>query len=119
MRQIALNLVSNAIRHGGSGKKVEISTRIEKDEALFCVCDEGAGFTGAETHKLFMPFWRGDQESGLKRFGSGLGLALAAKLAEAHGGRIVASNRLNEIGACFVLYMPMSRNRQRRGCSVI
>jgi signal transduction histidine kinase len=118
MRQIALNLVSNAIRHGGSGKKVEISTRIEKDEALLCVCDQGAGFAIAEAHKLFMPFWRGDQESGLKRPGSGLGLALAAKLADAHGGRIVASNRLNESGACFVLYMPMPQNIQKRGLSI-
>jgi two-component system, OmpR family, sensor histidine kinase AdeS len=119
MRQIALNLVSNAIRHGGSGKKVEISTRIEKDEALFCVCDQGVGFAAADTRKMFMPFWRGNQNAGSKRPGSGLGLALAAKLAEAHCGRIVASNRLNEIGACFVLYMPMSRNRQKRRRSVI
>jgi two-component system, OmpR family, sensor histidine kinase AdeS len=106
IRQIVVNLISNAIRHGGEGQRVDVTLRVEGREIVLRVCDDGQGFEPSEKETMFMPFWRGRAGRSGKRPGSGLGLALAAKLAEAHRGRIVAGNRLENAGACFTLYLP-------------
>jgi two-component system, OmpR family, sensor histidine kinase AdeS len=112
IRQIVINLVSNAIRHGGEGPAVDVTLGFKGSEAVLRVCDEGLGFDRLEENKMFMPFWRGQEGRSGKRPGSGLGLALAAKLAEAHGGRIVASNREDGKGACFSVFLPLKARRQ-------
>lgn len=107
MRQVAMNLISNAIRHGADGDRIEVAVMIEGGVAVLRVSDEGRGFEEGDEHRLFMPFWRAARSQVAVRYGSGLGLALTAKLVEAHGGRIVAANRSDRSGACFIVHLPL------------
>lgn len=104
--QIVTNLLTNAIKHAPAGSAVEVNVRKDGGQALAIVADEGSGFRPEDRHRLFIPFWRAGSNKALGRPGSGLGLALAAKLAEAHNGRIVAENRSGRSGAVFTLYLP-------------
>jgi two-component system sensor histidine kinase AdeS len=109
--QIVTNLLTNAIKHAPGGSAVHVEVRIDGDQALASVADEGAGFRPEDRHRLFIPFWRAGANKALGRPGSGLGLALAAKLAEAHRGRIVAENRADRSGAVFTLCLPAVGSR--------
>jgi len=104
LAQILTNLLTNAIKHAPSGSSVQVETRIEGGEAIARILDSGPGFREEDRARLFMPFWRSRQA---ERPGSGMGLTLAAKLAEAQGGRIVARNREDGPGACFALVLPV------------
>lgn len=87
--QLLDNLVDNALRHGGAGT-VELRAEAAGDKhVLFAVRDRGAGPPALQRDReaLFQPFRRGDASDGERR-GTGLGLALAQAVAEAHGGRL-------------------------------
>lgn len=87
--QLLDNLVDNALRHGGGGA-VEVRAELQGDAQLvFAVRDRGAGppRLPAEREALFQPFRRGHAQDGERR-GTGLGLALARAVAEAHGGHL-------------------------------
>lgn len=88
--QLLDNLVDNALRHGGDGGvELRAETLGDAQQLLFAVRDRGAGPPAlqAEREALFQPFRRGDAQLGERR-GTGLGLALAQAVAEAHGGRL-------------------------------
>ena len=63
------------------------------DHSGYCVQieDRGPGVLSSETERIFLPFYRSSPEAG--RDGHGLGLVIARQIVEAHGGRIVATNR--------------------------
>jgi signal transduction histidine kinase len=87
MLQLIQNLVGNALKfHGPDPPKVRISGTERYDDYLFKVQDNGIGI-GKENHKkIFEMFTRLDQGEGQK--GNGIGLAIAEKIVEGHGGRI-------------------------------
>lgn len=107
LTQIFMNLLTNAIKHAPPGSTVTIAMRGKGSFMVVDVLDEGEGFATDEESQLFMPFWRGSADKRQGRPGSGLGLALAAKLAEAHGGRITARNRTDRSGAHFSAWLPL------------
>lgn len=82
LAQTIRNLVENALRHTAEGTAV--SVRVAPDGAL-SVRDHGPGVAAADRPHLFQRFWRKSRQGGA---GAGLGLAIAAKIAEAHGGAI-------------------------------
>jgi len=89
--EVLSNLVENAVKYTPPGTEIRISV-LPVDEAVAVhVTDGGPGFTAAELPHLFEAFYRGDARAG--RTGTGLGLAVAQGLVEAHGGRIWAENR--------------------------
>lgn len=108
LTQIFTNLLTNAIKHAPSGSAVTVSMSVTENFIVVGVLDEGEGFAPDEEDRLFIPFWRGGADKRLGRPGSGIGLALAAKLAEAHGGRIVAKNRTDRSGASFHVWLPLA-----------
>jgi signal transduction histidine kinase len=108
LTQIFTNLLTNAIKHAPPGSAVTLSMCETGKFVVIGVQDEGEGFAPDEERRLFMPFWRGGADKRLGRPGSGIGLALAAKLAEAHGGRIVARNRTDRSGASFHAWLPLA-----------
>ena len=84
------NLLDNARKYG-DGSAVEVEARTEGPLLLFAVRDHGPGIPEAELSHVFDPFFRGEGVRG-KASGFGLGLALARRVAEAHGGTATALN---------------------------
>jgi signal transduction histidine kinase len=84
------NLLDNARKYG-NGSPVEVEARREGADVLLSVRDHGPGIPAQEIDRVFDPFFRGDSARG-RAGGFGLGLALARKVAEAHGGGATAAN---------------------------
>lgn len=101
IKQVFVNLVSNAIKYSSKKKKpvVEIGSVTNEDKAtIYYVKDNGAGFNMEYKNKLFGVFQR---LHGAKEFeGLGVGLAIVKRIVNSHGGRIWAEGKLNE-GATF------------------
>lgn len=109
LTQILMNLLTNAIKHSPRESTVNISMAHEGNNVRIDVVDEGEGFAPGEKPQLFIPFWRGTKDTSLGRPGSGLGLTLAAKFAEAHDGQISGAARVDQSGAHFTLSLPFLR----------
>ena len=87
LKQTLLNLISNAIKYGGSDSEVIVRIEGRRERARISVIDSGPGIPAEHLPKLFTPFERGSARgSGIE--GSGLGLALTKNLVEAMGGEI-------------------------------
>jgi two-component system OmpR family sensor kinase len=84
------NLISNAIKYSPEGSSVELSMRVIDEQAECLVRDHGPGVPEAELGSLFRPFFRGSNAA--RAEGHGLGLAIAQRVAKAHGGEIFARN---------------------------
>jgi two-component system sensor histidine kinase BaeS len=87
MSRVLRNLLDNAIRHSPRGGKVRVAIQTD-DNVEISVHDEGAGFPPEFRDRAFEPFTRADPARDTRTGHSGLGLAIARALVEAHGGRI-------------------------------
>jgi CheY-like chemotaxis protein len=95
LQQVLTNLLSNAVKFTPTGGTVTISSRETDDHVQLEVVDTGIGISPEELPKLFTAFYRGlktDTE------GAGIGLSIAKKIVEAHGGRIWAESPCPETG---------------------
>ncbi len=82
------NLLTNEIRHNDANTTVEISLAIEGGEAVFGISDRGARIDREDAKHLFEPFVRGDKSRKSGK-GNGLGLSIAKRIVELHGGKIM------------------------------
>jgi signal transduction histidine kinase len=98
IERIVLNLVDNALRHGGKHVRVSIAARRGGDRVTLTVGDSGRGVPEQHRARIFERFHRGDADLDRERRGSGLGLAIASELAHAMGGSLVLDG-----GSTFVL----------------
>ena len=109
LRQLFLNLVTNAIKYTPRGGEVEVALRRAGDVATLAVRDTGIGIAAADLPYIFDRFWRADRvrsRSG-ERGGFGLGLAISQWIAQAHGGTLTASSRLTR-GSVFTVTLPIA-----------
>lgn len=104
------DLVTNAAEAIGHGGRIEIRVRAAPSEIQLEVADDGPGIAPEDGERLFEPFFT------TKASGTGLGLAMTARIAEAHGGaaRFIAARGLGDAGAgaCFRLTLPGAQNRE-------
>jgi two-component system cell cycle sensor histidine kinase PleC len=89
LRQVLLNLLSNAVKFTPPGGSVRISAYRHPDGAIdLTVVDTGIGMTASELEKVMEPFAQVDSALSRRHSGTGLGLPLALKFMEAHGGSL-------------------------------
>lgn len=104
LTQILGNLLSNAGKHTDVNGQIWITVMRDGSEARIAVRDDGAGIDPEKIKTLFQMF---RQLNSTRLEGLGVGLALARKLVELHGGRITASSEGPGHGAEFILYLPL------------
>ena len=102
LEQILLNLLSNAIRHSAEGAEVQTIAGEVPGYVTFAVIDHGPGVPAELRDRIFEPFERFDPHSGL---GTGLGLPVSRRLAEALGGTLTVEETAGG-GATFILKIP-------------
>jgi two-component system, OmpR family, sensor histidine kinase TctE len=95
------NLVENAVHQSPAGGEVSVTV---SQEGTVIVVDRGRGVPAADRQRIFERFWRG---RGVTRQGAGLGLAIVAEIAKAHGGSIEVADRPGG-GALFALRIPLA-----------
>jgi len=110
--QVLSNLVENAVKYVPAGGEIRVSARREDGQLRVEVADRGPGISHEVLPRLFEAFFRGD-DARRRRRGSGLGLAVAKGLVEAHGGRIWAENRAGG-GARFVFTLPVRQAQAQK-----
>jgi signal transduction histidine kinase len=110
LRQLFLNLVTNAIKYTPAGGKVDIGLGLHPDNVTFAVRDTGIGIAAADVPYIFERFWRADRARSRmsERGGFGLGLAISQWIAQAHGGTLTASSRLGR-GSLFTVTLPLAQ----------
>lgn len=107
LRQLLLNLITNAIKYTPRGGEVEVRLARRGDEVAVSVRDTGIGISAADLPYVFERFWRADRarSRAAERGGSGLGLAISQYIAQAHGGQLSAQSRLGR-GSTFTVLLP-------------
>jgi two-component system OmpR family sensor kinase len=105
LRQVFLNLVSNAFTHTPAGTNVEVSVRTSHSDVFVCVRDDGQGMTEEDAARVFERFFRSDPSRTRASGGSGLGLSIVAALVAAHGGSVEVETSPGN-GASFVVQLP-------------
>ncbi|GAA4574400.1 sensor histidine kinase [Planotetraspora kaengkrachanensis] len=105
LRQAVGNLVSNAVRHTPPGGSVTVRSRLEGGHVVIDVEDTGSGIAAEDLAHVFERFWRADKSRNRATGGSGLGLSIVRKLAEAHGGTVSATSEPGR-GSVFTLRLP-------------
>lgn len=95
MRQLLLNLITNAIKYTPRGGKISIGLVDRSDSVALVVGDNGIGIAAGDLPHIFDRFWRADvaRDRTGERPGTGLGLAITKWIAEAHGGTIAVQSR--------------------------
>ena len=101
--QIASNLLNNAAHYTERGGRIWLGAEVRGDRVMLSVRDTGIGFAPEAAAGFFDLFHRGSRSKGL-----GMGLTIARRLAEMHGGTIRASSEGPGRGACFTLDLPVA-----------
>jgi len=107
IRQLILNLLTNAVKYTPAGGSVRLQLGPVNGKLTLSVADTGIGIAPGDLPHIFDRFWRADSartRTG-ERPGAGLGLAICKWIAEAHGGRIDVVSRPGR-GTTFIVTLP-------------
>lgn len=107
LSQVLINLINNALQAGGNHPVIEVALEPRPDGVLLEVRDQGPGVDPASAKDLFTPFFT------TKKGGTGLGLPVARRIVEEHGGRIELANR-PEGGAVARVRLPAAPGIQQK-----
>lgn len=106
MERVLVNLLDNAIKYTPEGTTITVAARVLGSDCVLSVQDAGPGLpVHLSPEQLFEPFTRGQAESAV--FGMGLGLALAQRIVQAHGGRLQVAQAEPGPGTVFSISLPV------------
>ena len=108
LMQVLFNFLTNALKFTPAGGQIDVSVRVEGDEAVCSVHDTGGGIQPADLVRLFHPFTQVHEPSEARAPGTGLGLYISRGIAEEHGGSVSAESPGRGLGATFHLRLPMA-----------
>jgi signal transduction histidine kinase len=109
IKQVLYNLLDNAVAHTGPGGRITVTARQEGDCLYISVADTGEGIPAEDLTLIFERFYRVDKSRTRATGGTGLGLTIAKRLVEAHGGRIDVRSRPGQ-GTTFTFSLPVSND---------
>jgi two-component system sensor histidine kinase BaeS len=107
LKQVVVNLLSNALRYTDSGGSVTVRVFRDGRDAVLEVSDTGVGIPEADLEHVFDRFWRGEKSRSRATGGTGIGLAIVQSLAEAHGGQARVTSTPGQ-GSTFRVTLPVS-----------
>lgn len=115
MKQVLINLLSNAVKFTPEGGQVTVSTQILPDGRVeFAVSDTGIGMAPEDIPKALAPFGQIDGSLARRYHGTGLGLPLAVRLVEMHGGTLEVRSKPGQ-GTAVTVRLPAERHVQHMG----
>jgi signal transduction histidine kinase len=106
VKQILLNLLSNAVKFTPEGGRVGVTATAAEDAITIAVSDTGIGIAPEDQAAIFEEFRQVGREDARKQEGTGLGLTLAKKFVELHGGRIGVQSHVGQ-GSTFSFTLPV------------
>ncbi len=104
LRQVFLNILDNAAKHGSEGKRIDASISGNKDSVMISIRDYGPGIPEDELPLVKKKFYKGSS----KARGSGIGLAVCDEIVQLHGGRLTLDNA-PECGTLVTVELPISQ----------
>jgi signal transduction histidine kinase len=104
LKQLLLNLLTNAVKYNRRGGTVRVRVSREQAEVILAVSDTGRGIPADSLPHMFERFYRVPDQEG-RVLGSGLGLTIAKRIAENHRGRIEVTSEIGR-GSVFSVYLP-------------
>jgi len=107
LAQLIANLLGNAAKYTPDGGRIVLELDVEDRIACLSVRDNGVGFAADQSEKIFLPFTQVDPSRTREHGGLGLGLSIVKKLAELHGGTVIANSRGPGLGAMFSVQLPV------------
>lgn len=113
VHQVAMNLISNAIKYTQAGGSVSVTTRSELGRAVIQIRDTGAGIRGEDIPHVFDRFFRTSRERSDERKSTGLGLAITKAIVDAHDATIDVISEF-EKGATFIVSFPVGDQSPNR-----
>jgi signal transduction histidine kinase len=105
VKQILVNLLSNAVKFTPDGGRIDVTARRGEGEVIIAVRDTGIGIDPKDHQMVFEEFRQVGGQYSNKREGTGLGLALARRFVELHGGRIMLESAPGQ-GSTFTFTLP-------------
>jgi len=110
IRQVLINLLSNAVRFTPQGGTIEFASSIVNKVLVIKMQDSGPGIPKEFHEKVFDRFFQVHTEYSTKDEGTGLGLAISRRFIEMHGGQIYLDEPVASSGSCFVIEIPLSHS---------
>ena len=107
LRQVAWNLVANAIKFTLPGGRIDVRLYCDDTHAVLSVRDDGIGISGDFTPHVFEPFRQADPSVTREKAGLGLGLAIVRHMVELHGGTVQVESAGKDKGTTFTVRLPL------------
>ncbi len=109
LKNIVINLITNAIKFSDEGKEVEVKSKITKDNMEIAVADKGMGISEQDLEHLYSSFYRGKNAVNVQ--GTGLGLHIVKRYVELLGGTIEVDSKIGD-GSQFCIKIPITTNTE-------
>jgi PAS domain S-box-containing protein len=117
VEEVLMNLVDNAIKYSPQGGLIVLKAEEKGAEVVVSITDPGVGIPKKEQRKIFNKFHRVDRGDAKGTYGYGLGLYIAKKFVEAHGGRIWVESTVGQ-GSTFSFTLPLAPRPRKSGLLV-